>query len=55
VRGWRTDISGCETFDELPEAAREYIAEIEKIAEAPVKIVSVGPGREQTIIRERVL
>jgi adenylosuccinate synthase len=39
----------------LPEEARAYIAEIEDISGAPVKIVSVGPGREQTIIRENIL
>jgi adenylosuccinate synthase len=55
MAGWRTDITGCTSFDELPEAARAYIAEIERISGAPVKIVSVGPGREQTIIREEIL
>jgi adenylosuccinate synthase len=55
ARGWRADISICRSFEELPEEARAYIAEIEDIAGAPVKIVSVGPGREQTIIREEVL
>ncbi|MDR1292912.1 MAG: adenylosuccinate synthase [Clostridiales Family XIII bacterium] len=55
ARGWQTDISGCTSFDELPEEARAYIAEIEDISGAPVKIVSVGPGREQTIIREEIL
>jgi adenylosuccinate synthase len=55
VRGWKSDITGCVSFEELPEEARAYIAEIEEIAGAPVKIVSVGPGREQTIIRETIL
>jgi adenylosuccinate synthase len=54
VSGWNTDISRCESFEELPDKARAYIAEIEDIAGTPVKIVSVGPGREQTIIREEV-
>jgi adenylosuccinate synthase len=51
VRGWRSDISGCRSFDELPEEARAYVAEVEDICGAPVRIVSVGPGREQTILR----
>jgi adenylosuccinate synthase len=55
VRGWHADISRCRSFEELPEEARAYIAEVEDISGAPVKIVSIGPGREQTIIREDVL
>jgi adenylosuccinate synthase len=55
VRGWRSDISQCQSFEELPEEARAYIAGIEDMSGAPVKIVSVGPGRDQTIIREDVL
>jgi len=55
VPGWKTDISGCTSYDELPDEARAYIAEIERVSGAPVKIVSVGPGREQTIIREEIL
>jgi adenylosuccinate synthase len=55
ARGWQADISRCRSFDELPEEARVYIAEIEDIAETSVKIVSVGPGRDQTIIRDTVL
>jgi adenylosuccinate synthase len=55
MRGWRSDISGCRTFEELPAEARAYVKAIEDISGAPVKIVSVGPGREQTIIREKIL
>jgi len=50
--GWTADISGCRAFDELPREAREYIGVVEKLAGAPAEIVSVGPGREQTIFRE---
>jgi adenylosuccinate synthase len=49
--GWSDDITGCRTFDELPQAAKNYIARIEEVLETPVDIVSVGPDREQTIIR----
>jgi adenylosuccinate synthase len=49
--GWKTDISGCRTFEELPKAAREYIDFIEELAEVPVSIIAVGPDREQTILR----
>jgi adenylosuccinate synthase len=53
--GWSGDLSGCASFEELPDEARAYVAAIEQLAGAPVKIVSVGPGREQTIIREEIL
>lgn len=51
VPGWKTDISGCRTFDELPQAAKDYIAYLEELAGVPVTIVAVGPSREQTIMR----
>ncbi|MDR0886252.1 MAG: adenylosuccinate synthase [Clostridiales Family XIII bacterium] len=54
VKGWRQDISACATYDELPEACKEYIAVIEELVGVPVKIVSVGPGREQTIVRGEI-
>jgi adenylosuccinate synthase len=50
-KGWKTDISGLRNFDELPSELKEYISFIEKETEVPVKIVSVGPDREQTILR----
>jgi adenylosuccinate synthase len=54
LKGWKTPISGVRKYEDLPKEAKEYIAEIEKSVGAPVKIVSVGPGREQTIVREEV-
>ncbi|GHU65066.1 adenylosuccinate synthetase [Clostridia bacterium] len=51
VKGWNQDITGCRTYEDLPEAAKAYIAAIEEITGVPVGIVSVGPGRDQTIIR----
>jgi adenylosuccinate synthase len=49
--GWETDITGCRTFDDLPQAARGYLRFVESFVDAPVTIVSVGPGEEQTIAR----
>ncbi len=51
VPGWKCDITKCRTYEELPEAAKAYIAEIETVTGVPVKIISVGPDRDQTIIR----
>jgi adenylosuccinate synthase len=52
--GWKRDITGCRDFDDLPEAAQNYIRAVEEITGVPVKIVSVGPDREQTIVRETI-
>ena len=49
--GWKCDISGCRTFDELPQNAKDYVAYIEKLAHTRISIVAVGPDREQTIMR----
>ncbi len=48
--GWDEDISGARTFDELPSNTRAYIKRIEEFIEVPVSIISVGPGRDETII-----
>ncbi len=52
--GWKEDITKCKSYDELPKEAKDYIAAIEEITGVPVKIVSTGPDRTQTIIREEV-
>ncbi len=49
--GWKTDITDCRTFEELPKEARDYIAFLEDLAEVPVSMIAVGPSREQTIMR----
>ncbi len=45
------DISGCRSFEELPERAKEYISAIEKYTGVPVKFIGVGAGREEIIVR----
>jgi adenylosuccinate synthase len=49
--GWKTDITACRTYEELPKAAQDYIAFIEDLAEVPVSMIAVGPDRAQTIMR----
>jgi adenylosuccinate synthase len=49
---WREDISKCRSFDELPEAARNYVGFIEKSTGVRVGLIGVGPGREDTIFRD---
>lgn len=48
--GWKEDISGAKTFDELPDNAKAYARKLEEITGTPVGMISVGPDREQTII-----
>lgn len=52
--GWSEDITAAKSFDELPENARAYIRKIEELTSTPVVIVSVGPDREQTIVRQSI-
>jgi adenylosuccinate synthase len=47
--GWSEDISGCRSVEELPAAARRYVAAIEERAGAPINVISVGPERTQTL------
>jgi adenylosuccinate synthase len=48
--GWEEDISNLRRFEELPVQVKGYLKRIEELTGVPVQIVSVGPGREQTII-----
>ncbi len=50
-KGWKADLTGLTTFDSLPKELKDYIEFIEKKIEVPIKIVSVGPDRKQTITR----
>jgi adenylosuccinate synthase len=47
--GWRSDISGCRSFDELPKEAQAYVHRLEELSGAPFWGVGVGPGREESL------
>ena len=49
--GWQADLTGMTTYDELPAELKQYIQFIEDEVEVPIKIISVGPDRKQTIIK----
>ncbi|SKB65403.1 Adenylosuccinate synthetase [Acetoanaerobium noterae] len=49
--GFKGDITEVKTYEDLPENAKEYIKTIEEFIDVPVKIISVGPRRDQTIMR----
>lgn len=48
--GWDEDISTIKRFKDLPLNAKLYVQRIEELSRVPVDIVSVGPGREETIV-----
>ena len=51
-KGWKTDMTKMTSESQFPKEFSDYIAFIEKFLGVPVKIVSVGPDREQTIVRK---
>lgn len=52
--GWNTDITGARSYDELPANARKYVERMAEVTGIKLGIISVGPGREQTIILKEV-
>jgi len=51
MKGWAADLTGMTKYDELPVELKTYIEFIEKELEVPIKVVSVGPDRTQTIMK----
>lgn len=49
--GWMCDTTGCRTWDELPQKAKDYVLEIEKRLNTHITYISVGPERDQLIVR----
>ncbi|MCP4075622.1 MAG: adenylosuccinate synthase [Gammaproteobacteria bacterium] len=50
VPGWQQSTVDCKSYDELPQAARDYLAKVEELTGVPVDIISTGPDRAETII-----
>lgn len=51
--GWMTDMTKYTSEDEFPEAFKDYIKFLEAELETPISIISIGPDREQTIVRNK--
>lgn len=51
LKGWKQDITGLQCAGDMPEALIRYIAFLEEALDVPVKLVSVGPDRTQTLYR----
>jgi len=52
LSGWQEDISQAREMSQLPQQARVYVGAIEELAGIPISIISVGAGREETIVVE---
>jgi adenylosuccinate synthase len=48
--GWSQEIRGIRDAAKLPENARNYLNRIQELVETPISIISVGPGRDETIV-----
>ncbi len=51
LKGWKCDLAECKTYEQFPSELKDYIKYIEDATGVPVSIVSIGPDREETIIR----
>lgn len=51
MKGWSEDVSKVKKYDDLPENAKKYISKIEELIEVPIKYISVGPHRDELIVR----
>ncbi len=52
IKGWKTDMTEIKSEAEFPQAFKDYISFLEQELEVPIYIVSVGPDRDQTIVRK---
>ena len=51
VKGFSGDLSTCTSYDQLPEDCKAYINKLEELCGCPIKMVGVGPSREQNLER----
>jgi adenylosuccinate synthase len=51
LKGWTSDLTNIKSYEDCPTELKDYVAYIEKATGVPIKIVSVGPDRTQTILR----
>ncbi|MGY6523772.1 MAG: adenylosuccinate synthase [Mongoliitalea sp.] len=51
VKGWNTDLRNVQAYEEFPVELKDYVTYLEEALEVPIKLVSVGPDRTQTILR----
>lgn len=52
--GWHEDITGARRLEDLPANARTYLERLSELSGVPISVIGIGPGREQTIINEKI-
>lgn len=52
-KGWKTDLTGVRTYADFPAPLQQYIQEMENYLQVPFTIISVGPGRDQLVLRPK--
>jgi len=55
VKGWKTDLTKLSSINEVPKELNDYVEYLEQELNVPITIVSVGPDRKQTLLRDSVL
>jgi len=55
MKGWKNDLTGLSNIDQIPTELQDYIDFIEEELKVPIVVVSVGPDRTQTLMRNKVL
>jgi adenylosuccinate synthase len=51
MKGWHCSLADVRSYDEFPDALKDYVSYLEEELKVPIKLVSVGPDRVQTIMR----
>ena len=52
MAGWKESTIGIKKEEDLPQNARDYLRRMEELVGVPIAIISTGPDREQTIVRQ---
>lgn len=53
--GWKQDITGCRTFEELPKNAQDYVLTLERMSGSRISAIGVGPGRDAIVVRHDLI
>jgi adenylosuccinate synthase len=53
--GWSEDITGARSFEDLPQAAQDYVLAVEAMSGARISVLGVGPGRDEVVVRHDLL
>jgi adenylosuccinate synthase len=53
--GWKEDITGARSFDDLPKNAQDYVLAIEAMSGSRISAIGVGPGRDAIVVRHDLL